>query len=685
MTETITTDDDKTRGAPATGSDIRLFVLGCGLLLIASMWLHSWYHLGQTRKEATKEAQANATVSVLALSEFTRHLFESADQLSQVVQERYGKLGPAFDPNTWLQETGLRLPPHTNLYIVNTEGKIISANLPVKVLDMHALESVTHPLQHESKQAHISRPLQNPNTGYWEVHLSRKINGGKHAGVVVVSIDLRNFNRFYDQSHINHNDVLTLIGEDGIVRARKAGIESNAGLDVSRGKIFLQAQKEHNGMTTDTSSVDGRMRHYAFRKLADYPLFVVMGIDVNDSLIAYHNLVRRTLQLNALASAITLILTIVLYVLIGRLMQSRHQAVRATSLQQQLLFNMEQQRAAIAENAERMQAIWEHTADALLTTNKHFEIETVNPACQRLLGTAADQLIGQAATRWLPLIITEATPGQKRVQCKRFDDSEFPAEMALTRFHLGGQIKWIISLHDNSGRERIDQMKTDFIATVSDKLRAPLDAIDQAITLAMQEKLPEAAQGYLQEASRQGGELTEMIDDLLEVHEMEAGRMHFVIRPEPLPLLLGKALNQIAEFAKSCQVQLNVAGETPDCLLEADPERFLQVMHHLLSNACKFSHKNGTVSIQAHLITTSRVRVAIIDRGIGIAESLRENLFGKFVHGPVKAGAGLGLMLAREIVEHMGGEIGYYSEVGQGTTFYFELPAFSSQEGGGQA
>jgi signal transduction histidine kinase len=672
----------KKHDASESSTDIRLFVLGCGLLLIVSMWLYSWYHLDQSRKETTKEAQASATISVLALSEFTRHLIESADQLSQIVQERYGKLGPGFDINTWLQETGLRLPQHTNLYITNADGKIVSANLPAKVLDIHALESVAFSLQHDSKQVYISRPLQNPNSGQWEIHLSRKISSGRFPGVVVVSIDLRNFNRFYDQSHINHNDVLTLIGEDGIIRARKAGIESNAGLDVSGGKLFPQLQKEQNGMVTETSSVDGRVRHYAFRKLADYPLFAVMGIDVSDSLIHHHNLARHTWQLNALASSFTLILTIVLYVLIGRLMQSRRQAIHATSLQQQLLFNMQQQRTAVQESAEHMQAIWEHTADALLTTNQQFLIETVNPACLHLFAASAEQLIGQSATRWLPLIVTEATPGQKLVQCKRFDDSSFPADMALTRFHLGGQIKWIISLHDNTERERINQMKTDFIATVSDKLRAPLDAISHSLNLALQEPLPESASNYLQEASRHGGHLTEMIDDLLEVHEMEAGRMHFVIKPEPLPLLLNQALNQIADFAKSCQVQLNVSGETPDCLLEADPQRFLQAMHNLLSNACKFSHKNGTVSVQAHLITSSRVRVAIIDRGVGIAESLRETLFGKFVHGPGQTGTGLGLMLARAIVEHMGGEIGYYSEIGQGATFYIELPAFANHESG---
>ncbi len=683
MTETTTTDYQKTLDTPETGSDIRLFVIACALVLIAAIWLYSWHHLGQTRKDATKEAQASATISVLAMSEFTLHLFESADRLSHILQERYGKLGPAFDINNWLQETGLQLPPHTNLYITNAEGKIVSANLPVKVPDIRALESVTQPLKHESKQAHISRPLQNPNSGHWEVHLSRRVSGGKFSGVVVVSIDLLNFNRFYDQSHIHHNDVLTLVGEDGIVRARKSGIETNAGLDISRGRIFTRIKKETSGMITDTSSVDGRLRHYAFRKLNDYPLIAIMGIDVNDSLIPYNNLARRTFQLNLLASILTLILTIVIVVVIGRLMQSRRQALHATGLQQQLLLDTQQQRTAIEESAQRTQAIWEHTTDALLTTNQHFVIETVNPALLRLFGASSHQLIGQLATRWLPLIVTEATLNQKQVQCKRYDDSEFPAEMALTRFHLGGQIKWIISLHDNSGREQIDQMKTDFIATVSDKLRAPLDAIDQSITLALQENLPPAAQNYLNEASRQGDELTAMIDDLLEVHEMEAGRMHFVIRPEPLPLLMNQALNQIAEFAKSCQVQLNVAGEIPDCLLEADPARFLQVMHHLLSNACKFSHKNGTVSIQAHLITTSRVRVAIIDRGIGITEALQKNLFGKFVHGTVKAGAGLGLMLAREIVEHMGGEIGYDSEVGQGSTFYFELPAFAKQESAG--
>lgn len=691
MTPSHTTIADDIKNGPRL--DLRLLLAACSLLLLLSMWSYAWFLLSNAKREVTDKANQDATTSVRLLAEYTRNLIHGNEQLMQVLLDRHASMGKQFDMATWIKKTGLDVPFHTGIWILGPDGSVQSSSLPGSRSNLRQLDAFQYQANRPLKKLYISRPLQDPESKRWEIHLSKRINAadGQFLGVIIASIDLQNFNRFYNETHLNSNDSLTLVGDDGVIRARKSGITTSLGLDVSNGNIFPVMQREGNGITTQSSKVDGRTRSYAFRKLENYGLYVMMGIDYEDSLRPYLTRERNTWQLVVIASLIILGLSWLIHNLISRLLRSRQQAVAATEIQQQLLRDMEHQRSTIEDSNQHLQAIWANAVDAMLIVNENQVIESINPAAARLFGAEPGQMIGNPlpgliSRLHLPDLPPRPATGVQavvEVSCRRPAGDSFPAELAWGQFQLGPQLKWMLSLHDTTERKRIEQMKTDFVATVSDELRAPLAMIRNTLAITLEQHRAAVSgpvPGLLQAAQQQGERLHCLINDLLDVHELEVGRMHFSLQTVPLAPLLNKSLGNMHEFAASHGVSIALVGGIPDCMLDVDPDRLEQVLHNLLSNACKFSHRNGTVTVQAHLMGSNRVRIAIMDRGIGIAEELRSHLFEKFTHAshdavPGKTGAGLGLMLAKVIVEHMQGEIGYHSVPGQGSTFHIELPA----------
>lgn len=673
--------------------DLRLLLAACSLLLLLSMWSYAWFLLSNAKREVIDKANQDATTSVRLLAEYTRNLIHGNEQLMQILLERHARVGQQADMAGWIRETGLDVPFHTGIWILGPDGKVQSSSLPGSRSDLRQLEAFQYQAGKPLKKLYISRPLQDPDSKRWEIHLSKRINAadGRFLGVILTSVDLQNFNRFYNEIHLNANDSLTLVGDDGVIRARKSGITTSLGLDVSNGKIFPVMQREGNGITTNASKVDGRTRSYAFRKLENYGLYVMMGIDYEDSLRPYLTRERNTWQLATIVTLITLAISLLIHNLISRLLRSRQQALAASEIQQQLLRDMERQRSTIEDSHQHLQAIWANAVDAMLIVDEKQSIESINPAAARLFGAEPGQMTGNALQALIPDLHLPDLPARLaagvqqavEVSCRRPAGGSFPAELAWGQFHLGPNLKWILSLHDTTERKRIEQMKTDFVATVSEELRVPLAMIRNTLASILEQHgaaVSAPVPGLLQAAQQQGERLHGLINDLLDVHELEVGRMHFSLQTVPLAPLLNKSLGNMHEFAASHGVSIALVGGIPDCMLEVDPDRLEQVLHNLLSNACKFSHRNGTVTVQAHLMGGNRVRIAIMDRGIGIAEELRSHLFERFAHAshdgmPGKTGAGLGLMLAKVIVEHMQGEIGYHSIPAQGSTFHIELPA----------
>jgi len=232
----------------------------------------------------------------------------------------------------------------------------------------------------------------------------------------------------------------------------------------------------------------------------------------------------------------------------------------------------------------------------------------------------------------------------------------------------------------NAELERANRLKSQFLARMSHELRTPLSAI-----IGFSDLLLEGTSGELSgpqredvgEISSAGRVLLDVINDILDLSRIEAGRMRLDLEPTHLGVLLGDIASALRPLAREKRLELRVAIVGGDPPVLADPLRVRQIVTNLVSNALKFTHRGG-VTIRM-LALAREVEVSVLDTGIGIPPEALGSVFDEFsqvdgVTGRGFTGSGLGLSIAQRLVHLHEGSIGVESEVGLGSRFWFRLP-----------
>jgi PAS domain S-box-containing protein len=236
--------------------------------------------------------------------------------------------------------------------------------------------------------------------------------------------------------------------------------------------------------------------------------------------------------------------------------------------------------------------------------------------------------------------------------------------------------------HDITERKKMERLKNEFISTVSHELRTPLTSISGTLGLLKSgaiTQLPEKANELITVAERNSVRLTHLVNDILDIDKLEFGGLPLNISRIDLIPVVKDAIEENLGYAERLQVQL-VLHESPDeVYVNGDNVRLIQVLTNLISNAAKYSPQGETVTIRV-LLVDQNVRVEVADHGPGIVPEFRDQVFQKFSQGDTsdsrfQYGTGLGLNIAKLIVDKHHGKIGFDTEMGQGTTFWFELPS----------
>ncbi|MFD1701966.1 ATP-binding protein [Methylopila henanensis] len=368
--------------------------------------------------------------------------------------------------------------------------------------------------------------------------------------------------------------------------------------------------------------------------------------------------------------------------------------------------------AAAVEDRERRLAgaealfrgLFDHSPDckAVLRVDPDgaFRVETWNAAAHRATGLTPDDVVGRTPTEVFPgprgdLIERDLARTLELGQVSRIEREPtvngVPQTYEMVQVPLrgaDGRIERIfISAHDISDRKRVDRLKNEFVSTVSHELRTPLTSIAGSLGLlagGVAGPLGDKASHLIAIAHSNSLRLVRLINDILDIEKIEAGRMAFDLMEIDLIEIVEQAVRGLRAYADEFEVVIDVAHDETDLVVRGDADRLNQVVTNLVSNAIKFSPRGGTVEV-AVSAEEDVATIAVRDRGAGIPEAFRPRLFSKFAQADGsdsrrKGGTGLGLAIVKEIVERHAGAVSYGTELGVGTEFRVRLPRFRRRD-----
>ncbi len=523
-------------------------------LLVASVWAFAGYRIWVDHNNALRTVVGEARSFARAFEEHVVRTLQLADQAALFLKFEYEREGMGFVIADWVRQSQ-QVNTIFNLFtIVDERGDVVLSSAEFKPTNLADREHVAVHVKNDTGALFVGKPVLGRVSQKWSIQLTRRINkpDGSFGGVVVVSLDPFYFSRFYGEVDLGRGGSVALVGADGIVRARQSGTGASVGQDLANDDQFRKLVKLGTGEFVAASTFDGVERQFAVRRLADYPLFVVVGLSTAEAMARFRESRRDTLAMAALFALVAFGSTLVATVLVRRLEAS--------------------QQAALQSNIA----------------------------------------------------------------------------------------------------------KSTFIANMSHELRTPLNGILGYAELLEDDLAGTEAAGFAKAIRTSGAHLLRLVNDILDMAKIEAGKLELVQENIDLHEVVGSVEATHASAAAKKGIALAVQFE-PGVPREVvtDRTKLLRVLNNLVNNAIKFTAV-GKIDI---LVAKSgdNLQFHVRDTGMGIATGHQSRIFERFSQvdssdARSHEGSGLGLALCRELVQLMGGRIWFRSRLGTGSIFSFSIP-----------
>lgn len=405
---------------------------------------------------------------------------------------------------------------------------------------------------------------------------------------------------------------------------------------------------------------------------------------------------------------------------------------------QRLSIAFEEQALILLQKENRLRAILNSIGDGIITLDRELNITSLNPAVEKIFGYNHDELLGQPIAKLLEYSIQEGLQdeggeahaiissritsgiwGEQGVTIKICEHSGriLPIHMVVKDLNISDRHATLITIRDVSEQkvsedqirrsleklewtnyalqeardasETANKAKSLFLANMSHEIRTPLNGIIGMVELLLHTELSSKQEKFARSLYSSGEILRNIVNDILDFSKIEAGEMKIVNEPCNLLQLIRQSSQLLA--ARVQEKKLDFVVRVAPSLhtdIKADAIRIQQVLINLLANAVKFTEK-GLVYLNVYQNEQDNrplYRFEVIDTGIGISEEQSKKIFDKFAQADATStkkfeGTGLGLAIAKELISLMGGRMGVNSKVGQGSTFWFELPLETINEG----
>lgn len=366
----------------------------------------------------------------------------------------------------------------------------------------------------------------------------------------------------------------------------------------------------------------------------------------------------------------------------------------------QTFSKLENDREIAISERNRINEILSSIIDGIIAVDFNKNIMLINKAAQELTGYTQTEVFGKPIDHFVHLYIEqeEILPnaycqGSFNKSANLVGKMGRQTNVNLMTTTVDGQVQTnlgcILILHDLSKEEELERMKLDFVSMASHELKTPLTSISGYLSVFLDEnkkKLSQEEIGLVDKAYVATRQLQTLIQNLLNVNKIE--REQLTVSPEPTNYadILSKSVEDLNAQASQKNILLTlIAPQVPLPKVMADPIRIGEVITNLVANAINYTNPGGKVDVFTQ-ISPNEITTVVSDTGLGIPKEAIPHLFNKFFRvsnqlQPGGKGTGLGLYIAKSIIEKLNGKIWVESEPGKGSKFYFTLPLLSQTRG----
>lgn len=623
-------------GKTGFGRNIGLMIILFGFFLLCVIWGGLFMKINAEKQLEMENAVKETKNFARTFEEHTLRTIRGADQAVLFLKYEFERQGLTIDIPRYVREGRFSSQPFVLMGVIAADGMFAASNqVPFVPSNLKDREHFLVHTEKDSRELFISKPVLGRSSGKWSIQMTRRINksDGSFGGVVVIAVDPFYFTSFYKELDLGKNSSVTLVGLDGVVRARQAGLDSAVGQDVRNDSLMTRLKQTEAGSFISRSPLDGVVRVYSYRGMKDYPLAVLVGVDEKEYFAPLQERIEGYYSLAGLISLVIVLFTFGMY------FAAKHRQAAEDALKN-MLDNLELQ------VEERTQELTRKNGELELAYNdlRNAQSQVIHQEKMASIGQLA---AGVAHEINNPLGFVMSNFESLRKYTTRMVEVLIPLRQfrdESTRLDEKARAARAVALSELEKNQKIDYIIGDVESIFSETLDGLRRVGDIVKALRLFSRVD-------QQGEREDYDLNEGVHNTLIVARNE--------------------IKYIAEVRENLSV-------VP--LISAVGGQINQVLLNLMLNAAyaikeKVIDGLGVIEVATYFDDNS-VYCSVSDNGKGIPEHIKKDIFNPFfTTKPVGEGTGLGLSISYDIIVNKHhGEISLDSVEGLGTKFLIRLP-----------